>query len=277
MSGSAIYPSPSPSPLLIPPPFDDVGADTILRSSDGFDFHVYCTVLSLASPIFNDMFATPQPESEPEVPIIPVTEQSDVLLLFLSVWYPGAEAIVDFDNLEQLAHIIEMAIDTYEMHAAEPMSVFAITCRYQWEDVARKAAKDCLKLSLNELILLDDTNLTHIPADQYHALLAYHHACGVSASAAGRLLPWGKAEWVWISCSSCGPYNLQFTVPGLSGPQIPRAWVFYYLDRDSALLRDTPAASLSDIAFVDLAKFIAEDYVPAVNAEIDSVQLGLYF
>ncbi|KAJ7023355.1 hypothetical protein C8F04DRAFT_1240206 [Mycena alexandri] len=59
------------------PPFDDSTADTILQSSDGFDFHVHHAVIALASPFFKDLFSLPQPE--PKVPVIPVAESSSIL------------------------------------------------------------------------------------------------------------------------------------------------------------------------------------------------------
>lgn len=43
------------------PPFDDVDADTILRSADNLDFRVYRVILSKASPVFRDMFTFPHP------------------------------------------------------------------------------------------------------------------------------------------------------------------------------------------------------------------------
>ncbi|KAJ7019746.1 hypothetical protein C8F04DRAFT_1051558, partial [Mycena alexandri] len=58
-------------------PFDDSTADTILQSSDGFDFHVHHAVIALASPFFKDLFSLPRPE--PKVPVIPVAESSSIL------------------------------------------------------------------------------------------------------------------------------------------------------------------------------------------------------
>ncbi|KAK7012966.1 hypothetical protein R3P38DRAFT_2547565, partial [Favolaschia claudopus] len=59
-------------------------ADTILRSSDGIDFHVWRVILSSASPFFKDMFSLPQDtSSEAGTPVIPVAENSQLLDAFL--------------------------------------------------------------------------------------------------------------------------------------------------------------------------------------------------
>lgn len=67
-------------------PFDDLSADVVLRSSDGIDFRVHRIVLSLASPFFKEMFTLPQPTSEPEVPIIPMSESALLLDKALRFW-----------------------------------------------------------------------------------------------------------------------------------------------------------------------------------------------
>jgi BTB/POZ domain len=41
-------------------PFNNLKADVILRSADNVDFRVFKSILSLSSPIFDDMFALPQ-------------------------------------------------------------------------------------------------------------------------------------------------------------------------------------------------------------------------
>ncbi|KAJ6527289.1 hypothetical protein B0H10DRAFT_1900844 [Mycena sp. CBHHK59/15] len=301
----------APPPVIPQSPFDDAGADTILRSSDGFDFLVYRAVLSLASPFFKDMFSIPQPESEPDVPVISVAEPSHLLDLLLRVWYPGAEVVI-FDGLEQLSQIIELAISKYDIQfvvptlrkylqgylEAKPIGVFAIACRYQWAELAKAAAKQCLKLPLHSLFHSEATrHLMHISAHLYQSLFIYHDKCGVAASSAGALLPWSDAGWVWIKCTTCPAYSLQCGVPGLTGRRTPRAWIFDYVDRASAVLKERPGASVFDLAFLaptqakaaacrgdcassgfkDLATFILEKYVPKVNAAVDAVSLELHF
>ncbi|KAJ7142265.1 hypothetical protein C8R44DRAFT_592907, partial [Mycena epipterygia] len=95
-------------------PFDDPGADVILRSSDGIDFRVHRLVLSLASPFFTSMFTLPQPISESQVRTIPVSESALVLDRSLRFWYPGAEPIVG-QTLDELREMLEALILKYDM------------------------------------------------------------------------------------------------------------------------------------------------------------------
>ncbi|KAJ7876244.1 hypothetical protein B0H13DRAFT_2347805 [Mycena leptocephala] len=271
------------------PPFDDVHADTILRASDGVDFRVYRRFLSIASPFFKDMFSIPQPASEPDVPVIPVAEPSGLLDRVLRVWYPGAELIIDFNGLDQLIEIIELVVSKYDIEFyidSNPLAVYAIACRYRWVQLAQAAAKKGLNLSIPSLIQSNPTqHLMHIPAHHYQALLLYHNKCGEAASGVGSLLPWSKSSWVWISCTTCAAYTLEYDVPGLPTRRTPRAWIFDYVDRASALLKDAPGASLSDLAFLapthakaavcrgpcagsgfaNLVTFIHEEYIPKVK------------
>ncbi|KAJ7310688.1 hypothetical protein DFH08DRAFT_618330, partial [Mycena albidolilacea] len=125
-------------------PFDDTGADTILRASDGADFCVYCQILSLASPFFKDLFSIPQPDSEPDVPVIPVDEHSNLLNPLLRSFYPGAELLQPVNGVDKLAKLIEASVSKYEIECAVPrlqaalqqhveadtVAVYAIACQY---------------------------------------------------------------------------------------------------------------------------------------------------
>ncbi|KAF7345764.1 hypothetical protein MVEN_01597000 [Mycena venus] len=304
--------SPADLPFSPSSPFDDLTADTIIRSSDGFDFRVHRVVLSQASPFFKDMFSLPQAASQAPEPIV-VAESGRLFDRFLRVWYPGAQIVVAFDGLEELGDIIELALSKYDMQFLSPIlqnhlrmyrgahyvGVFALACRYGWGDVARAAAKDSLKLSLTTLF--NDTNSTpqlkHVTADRFQALLRYHHACGLAASLAGRLLPWSDAKYSWLKCTNCAAYTLEYDVPGLTRRVTPRAWIFHYLDEASSILKEKPAASVQDHQILlasqvkatacssfcrydglsDFATFVAEKYVPAVNAAIEGVSLDIPF
>ncbi|KAJ7817899.1 hypothetical protein B0H14DRAFT_3877242 [Mycena olivaceomarginata] len=289
------------SPVLTPSsPFDDLTADTVLRSSDGCDFHVHRLVLSRASPFFSDMFSLPQPDTEAE------------LNKFLRVWYPGAK-MVAFDGLQELDKIIELALSKYDMHYLEPVlqnhvqnymerhcvAVFAIASRYGWGNMAKAAAKQSLQLNLRTLVndISSAPQLKHISADQFQALLRYHDACGDAASSSGRLLPWSDAQYKWIRCSRCASYTSECAVPGLTSRVVPRAWIFHYLDEAASMLKETPGGNVQDPVLLaaaqseagacpgtcrtggsrELAIFVAEKYLPAVKAAIDAVPLEIPF
>ena len=72
-------------------PFDNALTDLVLQSSDKVNFHVFKNILSLASPIFTDMFDIPSPPSEKphdEVHVVPLSEHSTALEVALRHIYP---------------------------------------------------------------------------------------------------------------------------------------------------------------------------------------------
>ncbi|KAF8258572.1 hypothetical protein EI94DRAFT_1754283 [Lactarius quietus] len=76
------------------------GADIILRSSDLVDFRVHKSTLSISSPFFNDMFSLPQPplghdEMANELPVVQLSECSEVLLSLVTMLYPIPVVIPD--------------------------------------------------------------------------------------------------------------------------------------------------------------------------------------
>ncbi|EEB95165.1 hypothetical protein MPER_05910, partial [Moniliophthora perniciosa FA553] len=70
----------TPSASSLNSTFNDPKADVILRTSDGVDFMMYKTLLSLSSSFFDGMFSLPQPESvntnQNGLPIVPIPESS---------------------------------------------------------------------------------------------------------------------------------------------------------------------------------------------------------
>ncbi|KAF7371445.1 BTB domain-containing protein [Mycena sanguinolenta] len=262
-------------------PFTDHIADTILRSSDGCDFRVQRVILSRASPFFKDMFSLPQPSDASDVPVIPVAEAGRLFDSFLQLWYPGAQLLMTFSGVEELNTLLELTLCKYdpalenylqayiEQH---PVGVFALACQYGWGQLARTAAKQSLNFDFRTVCLRSGNNsqIKHISVELFQALLVYHDACGVAASSAGRLLPWTDPRYSWIRCASCAAHTASSEVPGL-GPRFSRAWIIDYLDEAAAMLKARPGASVEDHLF------LANKYVPAVNAAIDAVPLEIPF
>ncbi|KAJ7776040.1 hypothetical protein DFH07DRAFT_732034 [Mycena maculata] len=191
--------SPKPSTHRFVPhaPFDDTGADVILRSSDGIDFHVHRLVLSLASPFFKDMFTLPQPNSEPDytkpdTPVILMSESALVLDRALRFWYPGAEPTLEALIPKYDIHfIIPLAKSRLRGHLEEdPVGVFAIACGHQWKDLALQATKSSLRLPIRAFELPRLPQLRHVTAETYHTLLHYHSECSRVASEATLSLRW---------------------------------------------------------------------------------------
>ena len=84
---------------------DMAGADVILRSVDGKEFRTHKSALSIASPVFSNMFTFPQPPSpEPSsLPVVDMCETGNVLDVFLRCLYPVSKPVVkDFEMLEAL-------------------------------------------------------------------------------------------------------------------------------------------------------------------------------
>ncbi|KAJ7116210.1 hypothetical protein C8R43DRAFT_1078076 [Mycena crocata] len=292
----------STTPFTPSSPFDDANADAVLRSSDGSDFRVYRAVLSLASPFFKDMFSLPQPESDPNPPIIAVGEPAHTLDRLLRVWYPGADPLTVFEGVAELNEIIELALLKYDIQFLvpvlqshlrpylenRPVSVFAIACRYGWEDLARAAAKHCLKFTIQALYDEDaKPYLARIYANNYQELFRYHSACGLAASLARTGMRW-NTQGAWGECPKCTDRN---------GNPTTDAWLISHAHRCRALLKERPGADLLDVSllatsaatavacggkcassgFQDLVKFQIEMYNPAVKRAVDLVPLELTF
>ncbi|KAJ7112051.1 hypothetical protein C8R43DRAFT_1041004 [Mycena crocata] len=193
----------SAPPAFVPQaPFRDPGADVILRSSDGVDFHVYRIVLSLISPVFQHMFTSPQPDSESSVPVVLVAEGGILLDRMLRFCYPGAEPVVD--SLGQLCEILEVLIFKYDVQAvipfgkqylrgyieSEPLGAFPVAARHGWQDLAHVAAKACLRLPLRDSVYEITDEWKYVSGTVHHSLLQYHLRCGEAARCAGKDLSW---------------------------------------------------------------------------------------
>ncbi|KZT07311.1 uncharacterized protein LAESUDRAFT_713772 [Laetiporus sulphureus 93-53] len=179
------------------PPFDNVAADIILRSSDGVDFRVHSVILAEASPLFANMFSLPQPpnpenpqedsaDTRDGRPVVAMTEDSTTLDNLLRVCYPIADPLLT--DLEAVRGILEAATK-YEMEqatavlckklrsfaASEPLRVWAVACRLHLESEALHAAQQAMSHSL-----LDEfpPEMHEISAGAYFRLLHFQRLNG---------------------------------------------------------------------------------------------------
>jgi hypothetical protein len=186
----------STKPTLAQAPFDDARADLILQSSghEPVHFHVSKFILSMASPVFADMFGIPSPpasQSRDEIQVVPLSEDSETLDLSLRHIYPMRPPRVT--QLRQTRILAEFArkyqVDALERHVThyladaidhDPVGVCIIAFTYGYKSIGSKATKLSLKLPFSRL---RSPHVQYAPAELYGELLMYHAACGEAASA----------------------------------------------------------------------------------------------
>ncbi|KAH9967375.1 hypothetical protein BC827DRAFT_1173727 [Russula dissimulans] len=202
--GTLAESKPEPFPW---PPFDDARADITLRSSDGVNFRVFKAILSIASPVFADMFKIPPPTSRGASPnddvpqVFPVSERSGDLDFSLRHLYPirltNKVAVVSLGSVGALAEFsrkyringLTKTITRYLMDRVQhdPVDVYAIALTYGYKDIAAKAARSCLNFPFSRLHSLC---MQHIAVGLHVELLRYHVACGEAASAVASERDW---------------------------------------------------------------------------------------
>ncbi|KAJ7855318.1 hypothetical protein B0H14DRAFT_2754775 [Mycena olivaceomarginata] len=267
---SLVTPEPN-SPALSAPfpaiPFVDTPGqtDVILRASDGVDFYVHRTILSLMSGVFETMFGLPQAEECPPTPaVVDVQEESAVLDRALRFFYPGTSGTVE--SLGELREIIEILISKYDMQclvpsaqrhleryvAIAPVSVYVVAFIHRWDAIARAAAKETLKLPLRALDTEPSEGLDHIPAAAYHNLLRYHYRCGAAAQRTTRDLSWvswpdAPSKYYWFECGSCAAQS--DSSQRLAGNRVcvPRLWFMEYFIGMGQLVEATPAMEIRNL------------------------------
>jgi hypothetical protein len=203
-----------PPEKLAEAPFDDARADLILQSNDKVHFRVFKIILSLASPIFNDMFSIPSPPFHDEVQVVPVSEHSTALDISLRHIYPVRTPASDGDTLRYASILAEFArkyqvealdksITDYltESTKRDPVGVYAIAAAYGFNSIGANAAKSCLNLPFSDL---QSSYLRCATAEHILELLRYHVACGEAASA----LASSNRTW-FLSLSNNGIFGPQ--------------------------------------------------------------------
>ncbi|EIM81425.1 uncharacterized protein STEHIDRAFT_114876 [Stereum hirsutum FP-91666 SS1] len=198
--------SPPPSSFTdAAPPFDDRDADVVLRSGDHVDFRVYGIILSLASPVFKTMFTLPTPsrssttarqnddDHRDGLPIVPLSEDADILDPILRACYPGAGPHID--HLGTL-HRALVASEKYQIVAlcpwaelvltshlnTSPVEVYALSCSFGYPHLIPTAAKAALAIKFDDLIASSTTALRSMDNIHFRRLLQYHRKCGEAAS-----------------------------------------------------------------------------------------------
>ncbi|KAJ6522325.1 hypothetical protein DFH09DRAFT_1423879 [Mycena vulgaris] len=99
--------APSFSPTY---PFDDAPAETILRSSDGAEFHVHRAILSVTTA-----------RNLSHYPVIDVDETGAALDRMLRLIYPATQPVIV--TMDELRDTIQVALMKYDMHVVVPTVV----------------------------------------------------------------------------------------------------------------------------------------------------------
>ena len=247
------------------PPFDDADADIILRSSDGFRFHVYKVILSKASPFFRDMFSIPQPKSdtastapsvEQPLHVIPVSEDKDTLASLLKLCYPLEECPVS--KIPEVL-LVAAAAKKYDMDRAYrassqffaqspalvtyPAKAYGIACKHHLEEEARIAALRCLyrPMSLEDL----GTEMQEVDGRALYCLWQYHRKCADKASSLATEFSWierrNEEIWNWANANTGNcRCNKQIVHVANGENWQARTWWTQYMERARAALLTMP-------------------------------------
>jgi hypothetical protein len=153
---------PLPHPSISSTLFTTDSEDVIVRAGQEpgpkHDFRIHKFVLSLASPVFKDMFTFPQPpdqghSEQSELPVVDVPDAPEVMDIILRFVYPGVEPPKFTDA--RLLSILLSAADKYQITSmwpvlreslksfiqAEPFRVYITACRFGFLEEAKAAAK----------------------------------------------------------------------------------------------------------------------------------------
>jgi hypothetical protein len=249
-----------PSTTDAPSPFDDSKADIILRSIDQVDFRVYKCLLSLASPVFETMFTLPQPsettiadEARDGLTVIPIDESARTLHSLLAFCHPGCVPILD--NLDDIQEVLRLAMKfdmqgvaqrvvqvlrAPEFMQKEPLRVFAIACRFRFEDEARLAAKETLRFPVSEWKFVKELEYTSGGTHQH--LLDYFFHCCVAAGEVASCFDWiTRSDYVWFTCTSSSCSDSRKTLVDVGdNAYCPKFWWKKHMQRANATLQICP-------------------------------------
>jgi len=254
-------------------PFNNAKADVILRSTDNVDFRVFKLLLSLASPLFDDMFTLPQTmegnnsnEMKDGLPVIQVTEEKKTLEMLLLMCYPMAA--VDPPDLETLneVHLLLEAAIKYNVERVEkrvrgwlvaprfldidPVRVFAVACRYRLKAEAELAAAATFSKPL--LKRPYGVELELITGGQLYQLLQYHESCVEATKKLCIDFTWiESASFAWCGSGYCS-CRTERVGPGGSNINV-HIWWYNYMQQVAGALQnhtwdDAKGSSLMETA-----------------------------
>lgn len=136
--------------------------DIVLRAGtepdSKHDFRVHKFILSLASPVFKDMFAIPQPSDQSQnqssdIPVVDIPDSPEVFNIILQYIYPGVE-LPRITNTSILSTLFSTA-DKYDIASIhpvlkdslkaflpkDPFRVYIMACQFGFSGEAKEAAR----------------------------------------------------------------------------------------------------------------------------------------
>jgi len=177
---------------MLPYEFTADDADVILRASRcdvPRDFRVHRTILSIASPVFKDMFDIPQPISsttparESKIPVIDVDDTPEDLEVFLRIIYPFgsppmptldaiSDALVTLDKYQVQGGSLQplrLLLVSPEFLKTEPIRVYSLACHWKFKEEADLAAPHTSALDV--LACAREEDIRRLTGMEYHRIL----------------------------------------------------------------------------------------------------------
>ena len=219
---------------MAPYDFDAPDADAILRPSDGKELRVHKFILSLASPVFRDMFSLPQPiEPSPKIPSIDIPESFNIIRPLVQHLYPCSPPEVP--DLETWAALYTAA-DKYNVEVrvmdllrgmliprfleTSPLRVYALASCWGFEEEAKAASRGTLTMDISNGFPEEDVRLMGSIACQNLYLL--HFRCREKARF---LAGHRRYQFSDVGACSCPPVDFQAVTQWVSERVSTRPWL----------------------------------------------------
>ena len=246
---------------MLPDPFTTEDGDVVLRVGSDDVFRVHRLVLSLASPVFRDLFQTAQPD-QPDAgqenlpPTIPITDSPESVDLLLRFIYPGVipPVLVDLTALSALLTIADKyGIQTVFPIAKErlgdenvlkkdPFGVYTIARRWGFADEAKRAAQ---KVTLAKIAESPSSkNPQNVVGGDFFRLLWFMEKRGDEAKKKIRtyMVKWEDPDYGVLACNSHEEEEIRGYYEALAEKVVERFDVNPCLDTEEVVmaLMDAP-------------------------------------
>ena len=169
----------------MPYSFDAEDADLILRAADRGEFRVHRCILSVASPVFRDMFTFPQSlDTAQKLPHVDLAEPTTTLDVLLRYIYPiPSPKIEDFATLtnvlvsaekygaEGVTSRLRTILASSHFLNFDPFRVYAIACRWSFLEEAKLASTLIVSVDLAKQGKECMEEMKYMSGLDYHRLL----------------------------------------------------------------------------------------------------------